>query len=91
MLVSLLGCSTSVKIGPEAVAALTPDGTANINQFQVANLASAAGGIGTFYYKGAVYPFAIGGLASAASGPPPSTLWGQDGIDALPPCSGTSQ
>ncbi len=61
-LMSLTGCNTSVQLGPQAVAGLTPDGTVNMDEVQVAYLASAGGGNGTLYYQGAAYTFSIGGL-----------------------------
>jgi len=66
---SLFGaCSTSVKVGPDAVAGLTPDATVDMRQIQVAYLASAGGGSGTLFYRGAAYPFTIGGLGVGGIG-----------------------
>ena len=66
---SLLGgCSASVKVGPEAVAGLTPDGTVDMQEVQVAYLASGGGGHGTLFYKGGMYPFTIGGLGVGVIG-----------------------
>jgi hypothetical protein len=67
-LMSLVGCSTSVKIGPEAVAGLAPDGTVDMDEVQVAYLASGGGGTGTLYYRGAAYRFTIGGLGVGGIG-----------------------
>lgn len=64
----IAACSASVKLGPQAVAGLTPDGTVNMDQVQVAYLASAGGGSGTFYYQGAAYPFSIAGLGVGGIG-----------------------
>jgi hypothetical protein len=61
-------CSSSVKIGPEAVAGLTPDGTVDMNQVQVAYIGSAGGGSGTLYYQGRSYPFSVGGLGVGGIG-----------------------
>jgi len=61
-------CSTSVKVGPEAVAGLTPDGTIDMQEVQVAYLASGGGGNGTLFYQGGVYPFAIVGLGVGGIG-----------------------
>ena len=67
-LLSLAGCSTSVKIGPEAVAGLTPDGTVDMNEVQVAYIGSGGGGSGTLFYHGGVYPFTIAGLGVGGIG-----------------------
>ena len=67
-LMSLVGCSTSVKIGPEAVAGLAPDGTVDMDEVQVAYLASGGGGTGTLYYRGGAYRFTIGGLGVGGIG-----------------------
>jgi hypothetical protein len=61
-------CSTSVKLGPEAVAGLAPDGTIDMQQVQVAYLASGGGGSGTLFYKGAAYPFTVGGVGIGGIG-----------------------
>ncbi len=62
------GCSGSVKVGPEAVAGLTPDGTVDMQEVQVAYLASGGGGSGTLFYRGGAYPFTIGGLGVGGIG-----------------------
>jgi len=67
-LLLLAGCSGSVKVGPEAIAGLTPDGTVDMEQGQVAYIGSAGGGSGTLYYRGGVYPFTIGGLGVGGIG-----------------------
>jgi hypothetical protein len=65
---ALTGCSGSVQLGPQAVAGLAPDATVNMEQVQVAYLASAGGGSGTLYYQGIAYPFSIGGLGVGGIG-----------------------
>ena len=65
---SLAACSGSVKLGPQAVAGLTPDATVQMHQVQVAYLASGGGGSGTLYYQGRAYPFAVGGLGIGGIG-----------------------
>jgi len=67
-LLVLTGCTGSVQLGPNAVAGLTPDGTVNMDQVQVAYIGSAGGGNGTLYYQGAAYPFSIGGLGVGGIG-----------------------
>jgi hypothetical protein len=61
-------CSSSVKVGPEAVAGLTPDGTVDMEQVQVAYIGNAGGGSGTLYYHGNSYPFTVGGLGVGGIG-----------------------
>jgi hypothetical protein len=68
VLLTVMGCSTSVQLGPSAVAGLTPSGTVNMDQVQVAYIGSAGGGSGTLYYQGAAYPFNIGGLGIGGIG-----------------------
>lgn len=65
---ALGGCTGSVKVGPEAIAGLTPDGTVDMQEVQVAYLASGGGGNGTLFYRGAAYPFTIGGLGVGGIG-----------------------
>ena len=68
VLLSLAGCSSSVKVGPEAVAGLTPDGTVDMQQVQVAYLASGGGGSGALDHHGRAYPFSVGGLGVGGIG-----------------------
>jgi hypothetical protein len=68
VLLTLMGCSTSVQLGPNAVAGLTPSGTVNMDQVQVAYIGSAGGGSGTLYYQGAAYPFNVGGIGVGGIG-----------------------
>jgi len=67
-LLSLMGCTASIQLGPQTVAGLTPSGTVDMSQVQVAYLASAGGGNGTLYYQGVAYPFSIGGLGVGGIG-----------------------
>src|SRR5690349_25016366 len=64
----LAACESSVKVGPQAVAGLTPDGTIDMQEVQVAYLASGGGGNGTLFYRGGAYPFVIGGLGVGGIG-----------------------
>jgi hypothetical protein len=64
----LCGCSGSVKVGPDAVAGLTPNGTVDMQEVQVDYLASGGGGNGTLFYQGGAYPFGIGASTVSASG-----------------------
>jgi hypothetical protein len=67
-LLLLTGCSSSVKVGPEAVAGLTPDGTVDMQQVQAAFIGSGGGGSGALYFRGGAYPFEIGGLGIGGIG-----------------------
>lgn len=62
------GSSSSVKLGPDAIAGLTPDATIEMHQVQVAYIGSAGGGSGTLYYRGRAYPFTIAGLGVGGLG-----------------------
>jgi hypothetical protein len=68
LLLTLGACQSSIKVGPEAVAGLTPDGTVDMNQVQVAYIGSAGGGSGTLFYHGGSYPFSVGGLGIGGIG-----------------------
>ena len=68
VLLLLSACSGSVKVGPEAVAGLAPDATIDMQEVQVAYLASGGGGNGTLFYRGGAYPFTIGGLGVGGIG-----------------------
>jgi hypothetical protein len=65
---ALAGCSSSVKVGPDAVAGLTPDGTVEMNQVQGAFIGNAGGGTGTLFYRGREYRFNVGGLGVGGIG-----------------------
>jgi len=64
----LTSCSGSVKLGPEAVAGLTPDGTVEMQQVQAAFIGSAGGGTGTLWFGGGVYRFNVAGLGVGGIG-----------------------
>ncbi|HEY2618563.1 MAG TPA: hypothetical protein VGI78_14580 [Acetobacteraceae bacterium] len=68
LLALLAACQSSVKLGPDAVAGLTPDGTVEMDQVQVAYIGSAGGGNGTLFYRGGVYPFKVGGIGVGGIG-----------------------
>jgi hypothetical protein len=67
-LVLTAGCSGSMKVGPDAVAGLTPDGTVDMRQVQAAFIGSGGGGSGTLYYRGNAYPFTVAGLGVGGIG-----------------------
>ena len=64
----LAACTSSIKLGPQAVAGLTPDGTVDMNEVQAAFIGSAGGGTGTLYYQGGAYSFTIAGLGVGGIG-----------------------
>jgi hypothetical protein len=65
----LLGaCSSSVKVGPAAVAGQTPDATVDMRQVQAAFIGSGGGGHGTLYFQGQAYPFKVAGLGIGGIG-----------------------
>jgi hypothetical protein len=68
LVVLLAACQSSVQVGPQAVAGLTPDGTVDMNQVQAAFIGSAGGGTGTLYYRGGAYPFHVAGLGVGGIG-----------------------
>jgi hypothetical protein len=68
LLLLVAACQSSVKLGPDAVAGLTPDGTVQMDQVQVAYIGSAGGGNGTLYYRGGAYPFKVGGIGVGGIG-----------------------
>jgi hypothetical protein len=67
-LAALAGCSTSVKLGPNAVAGLPVSGTVEMKQVQAAFIGSGGGGTGTLYFQGAAYPFNVAGLGIGGIG-----------------------
>jgi len=67
-LMLLAACSSTVKVGPEAVAGLTPDGTVTMNEVQAAIIGSGGGGKGTLFFRGRSYPFTVAGLGIGGIG-----------------------
>jgi hypothetical protein len=67
-LLAISACSSSAKIGPQAVAGLPVDGTVDMHQVQAAFIGSGGGGNGTLYYKGRAYRFDVGGLGIGGIG-----------------------
>jgi hypothetical protein len=67
-LLAVPGCSSSVKLGPSAVAGLTPDATVDMDEVQVAYIGSGGGGTGTLNYQGQPYQFSIAGLGVGGFG-----------------------
>lgn len=76
----LLGaCSSSVKVGPEAVVGLASDATVDMKEVQAAFIGSGSGGggSGTLYYHGRKYPFTVGGLGVGGIGASSIDAYGQ--------------
>ena len=71
------GCSTSVKLGPEAVAGQTPSATVQMNEVQVAYIGSGSTGGGTLYYQGNSYPFSVSGLGVGGIGASTINAYGE--------------
>jgi hypothetical protein len=67
-LLAISACSSSAKIGPQAVAGLPVDGTVDMHQVQAAFIGSGGGGNGTLYYEGRAYRFDVGGLGIGGIG-----------------------
>jgi hypothetical protein len=61
-------CSSSGDIGEASIAGKEPDGTIEMRQVQVAYIGSAGGGSGTLNFRGATYPFRIGGIGIGGLG-----------------------
>ena len=77
------GCGGSqIKLGPEAVAGLTPDATVEMEQVQVAYIGSAGGGKGKLFYRGQTIPFVVGGLGIGGIGA--STLEAEGEVYKMP-------
>ena len=64
----LAACQSSVKVGEQAVAGLTPDATVDMQEVQVAYIGNGGGGSGTIFYQGGAYPFTVGGLGVGGIG-----------------------
>ncbi len=82
LVVGLSACAGSVKVGPEAIAGLSPDATVEMEQVQVAYIGSAGGGTGTLFFRGRRYPFTVGGLGVGGIGA--STLEAEGEVYRLP-------
>jgi hypothetical protein len=73
----LAACTTSVKVGPQAVAGLASDGTVDMNEVQAAYIGNAGGGSGTLYFHGHAYPFTVAGLGIGGIGASTISAWGE--------------
>jgi hypothetical protein len=68
LILSIAACTSSVKVGPEAVTGQTPDGYVTMEQVQAAYIGSGSAGSGTLYYGGSEFPFTVGGLGIGGIG-----------------------
>ncbi|MFC7477733.1 hypothetical protein ACFQS7_25470 [Dankookia sp. GCM10030260] len=62
------GCQRNVRLGPDAVAGKTPDGTIEMREVQAAYLVSGSGGEGVLTYRGRRHPFNVGGAGFGGIG-----------------------
>ena len=65
---ALAGCTERVALGPEAIQGKTPDGTIEMHEVQAAYIGSGSGGGGVLSFRGAAYPFDVGGLGVGGLG-----------------------
>src|SRR5215470_19662126 len=65
---ALAGCAGNVKLGPDAVAGKTPDGTVDMREVQAAYIGSGSAGSGTLSYRGQEHPFKVGGVGVGGIG-----------------------
>ena len=63
-----VGRATGTRLGPEAVAGLTPSGRVSITSGQAAFIGSGSAGNGTLSFKGGQYRFGIGGAGIGGIG-----------------------
>jgi hypothetical protein len=64
----LTGCAGSVELGPEAVKGQTPDATVDMQEVQAAYIGSGSAGNGVLFFRGAQYPFEVGGVGVGGFG-----------------------
>ena len=81
-IIALAACSSSLKVGPQVVAGLTPSASVEMQEVQVAYIGSASKGTGTLFYQGAAYPFQVGGLGVGGVGA--STIDAEGEVYKLP-------
>ena len=78
----LAGCTSQTRIGPDAIAGKTPDGTVEMHQIQAAYIGSGSTGSGVLRFRGRNYPFNVGGLGVGGIGV--STLEAEGEVYDLP-------
>jgi hypothetical protein len=65
---ALAGCTSQVRVGPEAIAGQRPDGTVEMKMVQAAYIGSGGGGTGTLHFRGQNHPFTVGGAGIGGIG-----------------------
>ena len=65
---SLAGCTGNVALGPDAVKGQAPDGFVEMHEVQAAYIGSGSGGAGSLSFRGAQYPFDVGGVGVGGIG-----------------------
>ena len=64
----LAGCTGNIALGPDAVKGKVPDGTIEMHEVQAAYIGSGSGGAGSLSFRGAQYPFDVGGVGVGGIG-----------------------
>ena len=79
---SLAACGGSDPVISNPVAGLTPDGTVEMRQVQVAYIGSGSTGSGTLHYRGRSHPFNVSGIGVGGVGA--STIEAEGEVYRLP-------
>jgi hypothetical protein len=61
-------CTSNVRVGPQAIAGRTPDGTVEMRMVQAAYIGSGNAGSGVLYHHGRSYPFTVAGAGIGGIG-----------------------
>ncbi len=64
----LAGCAGNIELGPDAVKGKAPDGTVDMQEVQAAYIGSGSAGTGVLNFRGAQYPFKVGGVGIGGIG-----------------------
>ena len=64
----LAGCTGSIALGPDAVKGKTADATVEMQEVQAAYIGSGNAGTGVLSFRGAQYPFRVGGVGIGGIG-----------------------
>src|SRR5262245_50803958 len=65
---ALAGCTGNIALGPDAVKGQAPDGFVEMHEVQAAYIGSGSGGAGSLSFRGAQYPFDVGGAGVGGIG-----------------------